>query len=204
MAQGNRAKVLACLNRFDAALAAFDQARQLQGDRPTFDTRSNRAATLLACGRRDEGRAALEEAARMLTSDPPARSSERTSIVRNLFLRTKDPAEWRRLIPDFVEVFAHRQVVAALGQGLVASIRTLRCIKASPDVSSEWVRVWRELAGGHKEMALPLRLLGAAVHYLASGDDRPLLALPVEERRIVEPLLGLEPDGGSGPEFKIA
>jgi len=49
------------------------------------------------------------------------------------------------------------------------------------------------------ELQLPLRLLDAAVEWKASQDPRILLRLPMEEREILKPLLGLGEDTeGSG------
>jgi hypothetical protein len=48
------------------------------------------------------------------------------------------------------------------------------------------------LAGEVAAMQVPLRLLGAAVRYLNSTDRRALLELSLEERAIVQPLLGVE------------
>jgi hypothetical protein len=46
------------------------------------------------------------------------------------------------------------------------------------------------LAANYKEMALPLRLLGTAVKYRASGGDRRvLLGLPLEERKLLAPIV---------------
>jgi hypothetical protein len=52
-----------------------------------------------------------------------------------------------------------------------------------------WRDVWQELVGNRKEFELPLRLLDVAVRYRETHDPRILLGLPVEERKLLEPLL---------------
>ena len=52
--------------------------------------------------------------------------------------------------------------------------------------------MWRELAGDRKEFQIPLRLLDVAVRYIGTPDIRILLELSVEERKLLEPLLGVE------------
>jgi hypothetical protein len=92
----------------------------------------------------------------------------------------------------FVSAFAAHDALAAIGQDLVASIRVLRNPDVSPATAFSWWTTWQELVGELTELALPLRLLGAAARYLQHADVRELLMLPSEERRIVMPLLGIE------------
>jgi len=54
-----------------------------------------------------------------------------------------------------------------------------------------WRDVWTELGQGYKALALPLRLLNAGVEYCATEDKRALLALAMEERKLLEPVLGI-------------
>lgn len=98
------------------------------------------------------------------------------------------------MIAEFVRAFAEQNALPALGQGLVASIRTLRNADVTPSIALSWWETWGELVRERKELELPLRLLGAAARYMDQRDIRHLLALPIEERRIVEPLLGLKSD----------
>ena len=54
-----------------------------------------------------------------------------------------------------------------------------------------WRDVWQEVGAGHKDLQIPLRLLDAAVRYREKPDERVLLGLPIEERELLRPLLGL-------------
>ena len=55
-----------------------------------------------------------------------------------------------------------------------------------------WLDKWRALAANRDDMRVTIRLAEAAVRYRAEGDERILLELPVEERRIVRQMLGIE------------
>ena len=57
-------------------------------------------------------------------------------------------------------------------------------------MARSWSRVWQELGKDHKALEVPLRFLDAAVRYRETEDPRILLRLPVEERKLLEPLLG--------------
>ncbi|MEC4815241.1 MAG: hypothetical protein SAK29_18475 [Scytonema sp. PMC 1069.18] len=46
--------------------------------------------------------------------------------------------------------------------------------------------------GKREEFQLPLRLLDAAVRYRDKQDRRVLLELPIEERELLKPLLGVD------------
>ena len=98
------------------------------------------------------------------------------------------------MIAEFVPLFTEEKALSALGQGLVASIRTLRNADVTPAIALSWWETWQDMVGETKELDLPLRLLGAAARYIEQRDVRHLLALAIEERRLVEPLLGVQSD----------
>ncbi|NQT15106.1 MAG: hypothetical protein HQ582_20280, partial [Planctomycetes bacterium] len=59
------------------------------------------------------------------------------------------------------------------------------------EVARAWRDVWQELGQACPELEIPLRLLDAAVRYREKPDVRVLLGLPMEERELLKPLLGL-------------
>jgi hypothetical protein len=61
--------------------------------------------------------------------------------------------------------------------------------------AQRWRDTWRELGGKHDALQIPLRLLDAAVRYRDTQDQRVLLRLPIEERKILEQIvLPSQPD----------
>ena len=83
-------------------------------------------------------------------------------------------------------------MLAELSKGLIQSIPALTPPLIGDAAAETWQDTWLELTGDRQEFALPLRLLNAAVRYRESHDRRVLLELPIEERRLLEPLLGIE------------
>jgi hypothetical protein len=63
----------------------------------------------------------------------------------------------------------------------------------SDKAAQTWLEVWQELTGDRTQFQLPLRLLNTAVRYRETkGDKRVLLQLPIEERNLLKPLLGID------------
>lgn len=185
----NRAIVLSALGLYEDALAAFDKAVELDTSIANFDFLSNRADVLLALGRMEEGTAALDRALESLVAAEGEETRGDYDLVRSLLLRTQEESAWRRHIAVWMDAFSKKGLLGALGTGLVRSIRMLKICWITHETAEKWLQVWRELAEGYKEMALPLRLLETAVEYLNKPDERVLLRLPVEERKIIEPLV---------------
>ena len=79
--------------------------------------------------------------------------------------------------------------MAVLGKCLVRSVRTLRHARLHAEDRRRWGAVWAELAGGQEHMRIPLRMLQAAINYLEDGRETALLALPSEERNLLDALL---------------
>jgi len=70
--------------------------------------------------------------------------------------------------------------------------------KVSDKAARSWLEVWQNLAGDRPEFLIPLRLLKTAVQYKEKKGDtaaqslrerRVLLQLPIEERKLLQPLL---------------
>ncbi len=54
--------------------------------------------------------------------------------------------------------------------------------------AENWLATWKREAISKSELELPIRLLEAAVTFRKTMDRRVLLALPLEERQLLEPL----------------
>ncbi len=187
---GRRGSALANLGRHQEALESYDKAIEFgdQSSRVFF----NRAEALLALNRWNEGCAALDDALRRFAHRDEPNTGDTEAILRNLFTGTRDAATWRTRIASLIELYDKHEVVSALGQGLVRSIPALTSPMVSDAAAQMWLELWRELSGDRKELQIPLRLLDVAVRYIETPDIRILLELSVEERKLVEPLLGVE------------
>lgn len=166
-------------------MEAFDKAIQLGEQTP--DVYFNRAQTLLALSRWDEGCVALDKAfGHNYASAGYQITGNTEEIISNLFTDTRDKAVWRTRITRLIELYKKHCVLSALGQGLVRGISTLNSPMISEAEARMWLKVWEELAGNCIEFQVPLRLLSAVVRYREKHDQRVLLALPIEERTLLE------------------
>jgi tetratricopeptide (TPR) repeat protein len=189
-ARANQGAALGSLRRWDEALVCCEKAIDL-GDE-SAPVVFNRVEFLLALGRSEEGLGALDETLqRFARSDEPY-AGDTTAILRNLLTDTSDTRAWETVAAKLTDLYEKHGVLGALGQGLVASIPALVSEMTSDAAAQTWLDVWQELAADRAELQLPLRLVAAAVRYRQKQDPRVLLELSVEERKLLEPLLGIE------------
>ncbi|MEQ9235812.1 hypothetical protein [Coleofasciculus sp. E2-BRE-01] len=152
----------------------------------------NRAIAILGLNRWDEGIAALENAFQRLTLDNEADADDAKLITHILFNSSNNVEIWRSRIKTLIELYHKHQVISTLGQGLVKSVPTLMSEMVSDKAAQTWLEVWQELASDYPEFQIPLRLLDTAVRYKETkGNKRVLFSLPIEERKLIEPLLGI-------------
>jgi tetratricopeptide (TPR) repeat protein len=177
------------LGRYNEALVSCDKAIEL-GEQ-SLCAFSNRAESLLALGHWDEGIIALDGALCSFAHEVEHIAGHTMPIVCNLLTSSHNPVMWRTRVTTLIEVYDNHRVFLALGGGLVKSIQVLKSPMVSDAAARAWLAVWQELAGNRKEFEIPLRLLDAAVRYRETKDRRALLELPIEERRLLEPLLGV-------------
>jgi len=196
-AWSNRAVALSSLGRHEEGLASFDRSLKLASDAFDFHVCSNRAVVLGMVGRWDEGLSAMDQTLTRFAEEGGVDAHGEVAIVRNMLIRTQELATWRRHIATWIELFDKHRVLSALGQGLVRSVRTLGISWIGDEVAGAWRDLWQELGRGYGELEIPLRLLDAAARYRENPDVRILLGLPIEERELLKPLLGLQetPEG---------
>lgn len=184
-----RVMALGDLGRHQAALEALATLQGPPGDASyVFDCDQERASALMWLDRWDEGLAQLD--ALVARATPSLWGTHGPKVVTDLLRRTVNPAVWRRFIAACIDVFGRHGQLPQLGKALVWRIRALYTLPwVTPDLAQTWYACWAEAAAGIEALALPLRLLKAAVDYKADADPRVLLELPVEQRSLLEPWL---------------
>ena len=181
---------LQSLGRNEQALASFNEAIRLNDSAQA--SRLNRAETLLYLGRWPE---AFEALADLLPQcqDEPQGLSDFTELALSHLL-AGDQAHWQAQAETLARLYGQHGSGLVLGQALTATIPELASSLPSPAARRLWQETWQTAAGDNAEMRLPLRLLDTAIRYHDSGDPpdpRIPLELPVEERSILESLLGI-------------
>jgi tetratricopeptide (TPR) repeat protein len=191
LAWGNRALVLENQGRYEEALGDCGKAIELGEEEPYVFF--NCVKYFLALNQWDKGIAALDNALNRFAHADEPNTGDTVTVIRNLFNSTNDAAIWRSRITTLITLYDKHQVISALGQGLVRSIPALMSEMVSDKAARTWLEVWRELVSDRPEFQIPLRLLNTAVRYRQTkGDKRVLLELPIEERKLLKPLLGIE------------
>ncbi len=185
----NRGIALGDLGRYEEALSASDKSITAGIQLP--DAFFDRIEYLIALGRWDEGVSALDDTLQRFVEARENASRVAEYILDRLLQRAGDAARWPAHVVTLLEVYGKHDALIALGQGLVRAIATLVSPMIADTAAREWLRVWREAAGSSVEMDLPLRLLDAAVSYHTTKDRRALLTLSIEERSIIQPMLGV-------------
>ncbi len=191
LAHANKGELHYCMRQYSQALASLQHAQKIS-KRPKFGIESHIAATYIASGKKKLGAQQLNKSIHLLATKDDDEYSSNIAIIRTLLLRTRDQAEWKTMIKIFIDAFEVNLQIAQLGQGLVQSIRTMKIDSLTNADRKAWVDVWKELAGSYDSMKIPLQILEAAMIYLNDNDDRALLRLPIEQRRIAEPLVGAD------------
>jgi len=187
-ASWGRANVLDSLGRFEESLAEIDSA--IAGGAQVGNLYYLRAVALLALNRWSEAIAALDDALGRVP-DASNISDWLLTFVQRL-LEVGGAAGWPLRVAATLESCRRHGAVGELGRALVQAIVQLRTTDMTNTARSAWLRIWKESAGDTPELQVPLRLLGAAVPFITTGDRRTLLDLSLEERAIVLPLLDVE------------
>ncbi len=187
MAWSYRGAALARLGDLEEALVSFDRAVGL-GAQPAFVALS-RAQILIALGRWDEAIEALGNALKRTDLADGAVAGAASVIVGDLFTRISDFNSWRSRVSALLDVYGQDNRINALGVGLVTTLPAVRSSRRDDEAMCVWRDLWSELGNNQPELELPLRFLDVAVRYRQTEDERVLLELAAEERKLVTPMI---------------
>ena len=188
-AWNNRGYALIYLGRYEEALASCERAIELD-DQSSYGF-FNKAIALTALNLWDKGITSLEDAFNRL-KDGETDTEDAKLIIRNLFKNSQDPAIWKTHLTSLITLYNKYKAISTLGQGLVQSIPMLMSEMVSDKTAQKWLEMWQELGSKYDDFQIPLRLLDAAVRYREKSDKRVLLSLPIEERKLLEEVLGID------------
>jgi tetratricopeptide (TPR) repeat protein len=148
-----------------------------------------KAGSLIALQRWDEANMALEGA---LTNCPDSKSPKEIGsahVLAKLFITKQDAAFWQQGAQLFVSRFAEHEVLSSLAAGLAQSVIHIMKLTVSDATAKTWRDIWVKSSEGYPEMELALRLLETAIKYRSEKDQRVLMELPIEERKIFEEII---------------
>jgi tetratricopeptide (TPR) repeat protein len=183
----NKGWILGTRGHDQEAIRAYDEALTLN---PTDATAwYRRDMTLFALNRWDEALAALDDAlSRFPEGHEQLAVTPADESLRQLLTKT-DAARWQEHIKGLIALYEKHHALAALGLGLVRGISTLYSPMLSNLAAQRWRDTWYDLGNKYEALQMPLGLLNAAVRYRETQDQRVLLRLPIEARKILEQML---------------
>ncbi|MEB3281067.1 MAG: tetratricopeptide repeat protein [Lyngbya sp.] len=182
--------ILYKLKRYEEALQCLDRVIELNSE--DSDALFKKAELLVIMNRWTEGFEILDLALNTLEDLSEPENIATGIIVKNLFQSTNDLTIWRTRIQTLTDIYEKHKASQILGQEIVLSIESIS-ETVSEKAAQAWLELWKEIVGDRIDFQIPLRLLEAAVRYRQTkGDRRVLLRLPIEERKLLMPLLGLE------------
>ncbi|MEA5522808.1 tetratricopeptide repeat protein [Limnoraphis robusta CCNP1315] len=178
------------LKHYEEALQCFDKVIELSSNHS--DALFRKAELLVIMNRWTEGFEILDLALNTLEDLSEPENIATGIIVKNLFKSTNDLTVWRTRIQTLIDIYDKHKASSILGQEIVLSIESMTDM-VGEKAAQAWLEIWKEIVGDSIDFQIPLRLLEAAVRYRKTkGDPRVLLRLPIEERKLLMPLLGLE------------
>ncbi|KMW70774.1 tetratricopeptide repeat protein, partial [Limnoraphis robusta] len=176
--------------RYEEALQCFDRVIELNSE--DSDALFKKAELLVIMNRWTEGFEILDLALNTLEDLSEPENIATGIIVKNLFKSTNDLTVWRTRIQTLIDIYDKHKASSILGQEIVLSIESMTDM-VGEKAAQAWLEIWKEIVGDRIQFKIPLGLLEAAVRYRKTkGDPRVLLRLPIEERKLLMPLLGLE------------
>jgi len=149
----------------------------------------NRAIALFALHRWDDALHTLDDALTRFPQDHDQLDVTPADASLRLLLTSTNVQMWPERITALLACYDKHGALASLGRGLVRSITTLYSPMVSPTAAQIWRDIWQECGRGYDALTIPLRLLDAAVSYRETRDQRVLLRLPMEERKVLEQIL---------------
>ncbi len=185
-----RSTALAAAGRYRDALHAVERALEL-GEGSSF-LYFKRAEILFAEDRWREGSTALDEALGRFYRVENPDAGNTVAIIRLLQRFLHDESGLRLRIKVLVLTYYKHKALPTLAHALVEFIPDLLTPAFQDHTAHRWLDQWRGLTETRPEFRLPLRLVAAAASYRETRDLRVLMELPLEERILLEPLLGVE------------
>lgn len=184
---GIKAMVLSLLGQDAEALPCWRQAID-QGDSSSFIL-MGKVGSMVALQRWDDADAALTEALIGCSDSKSPQEIVSEHILAKLFIYKQDAIFWQQGVQLLFSRFAEHELLSSLAAGLAKSVEFVMQKTVSDVTAKTWRDIWVKSSEGYPEMALALRLLDTAIKYRTEKDQRVLMELPIEERKIFEEII---------------
>ena len=184
---GTKAVMLSILGRDSEALPCWQQVID-NGDCSSF-IHLGKVGSLIALQCWDDADVALNKALTCCMDSKSLQEFGSGQIMEKIFNAKQNADFWQLGAHLLVSRFAEHNALSSLAAGLAQCISKVMKKTVSDSTAELWREVWEKTASGHPEMELALRLLDTAIKYRVENDQRLLMELPVEERKILEEII---------------
>ena len=121
---------------------------------------------------------------------PEGKADER---LREILQRGPLEGKWAKAVPSLLQASRKEGTLPFLGAALVRALKPLFDSHLPEEAQRAWLETWKGKGAGLPGLALPLRLLEAALQEKTAPPSSAYLALPREEREILLTLLAGPP-----------
>jgi tetratricopeptide (TPR) repeat protein len=184
---GMQAMTFSMLGQDTEALSAWQQVID-KGDCSSF-IHLGKVGSLIALQRWDEADTALEGALNHCPHSKSPQGFGTNQIIEKLLNVKQDSVFWQQAAHLLISHFAEHKLLSSLAAGLAQSVVHVMQKTVSDEIAKIWLEVWVKSSEGYPEMELSLRLLDTASKYRSEKDQRILMELPIEERKIFEEIV---------------
>jgi tetratricopeptide (TPR) repeat protein len=185
-----KGSVLNGMRRYEDSLQSFQKAILLGEDSAFVHFKA--VELLFALDRWREGAAHLDKALTRFAHSENPNTGDSRALIQHLLPSLNAPKTLQLSIKVLLLIHRKHNMLGALGQGLIQCIPDIASSPAISDAdASQWLDSWRLMADAFPEFRLPVRLLDSAVRYRKTRDVATLMDLPQEERKLLEPLVGV-------------
>lgn len=184
---GMQAVAFSILGQDAEALPFWEQVID-KGDCSSF-IHLGKVGSLIALQRWDEADIALEGAFIHCPDSKSPQEFGSNQIMEKLFNAKQDSVFWQQAVHLIISRFAEHKMLSSLAAGLAQSVVHVMQKTVSDATAKIWRDIWVKSSEGYLEMELALRLLDTAIKYRSEKDQRVLMELPIEERKIFEEII---------------
>lgn len=184
---GMQAVAFSILGQDTEALSYWQQVID-KGDVSYF-IHLGKVGSLISLQRWQDVETALEETLKRCSESKAPQELGSYQIVEKLFNTKQETAFWQQGVQLLVSRFAEHKVLSSLAAGLAQSVVHVMQRTVSDTTAKIWHDVWVKSTEAYPEMELALRLLDTAIKYRSDKDQRVLMELPIEERKIFEEII---------------
>jgi tetratricopeptide (TPR) repeat protein len=175
---------------WEAALVIFEHIMTIEPQ--NVQALFGRSAALFGLKRPQEGHRQLEDALTKLHLTETTEAPYTLEIAHAAFTSSTKFTLFAERVTNLVRTYAEHGKLVDLVAASTRVAPKLLAITSGQITIQKFLKVWEQLAEHYPDIETSLPIIDTIARYLENDDRRILLALPVEQRTVVEELLELQ------------